>query len=138
VKFIIGFLGGLVVGAAGAIAYSMQTGRDLREIVDDVRSDLSKRDLDALGARLEGRVSEMQKELEGRIAAIKEKASAAVDEAREVASDTAADAVAEASDAVAEAADAVAEATDAVDPAVEAVAKKASRAKEAAEDQAPA
>ena len=80
-KFIIGFLGGLVVGAAGAIAYSMQTGRDLREIVDDVRSDLSKRDLDALGARLEGRVSEMQKELEGRIAAIKEKASAAVDEA---------------------------------------------------------
>ncbi|HYO42813.1 MAG TPA: hypothetical protein VES19_06390 [Candidatus Limnocylindrales bacterium] len=120
-KLIIGFLGGLVVGAAGAIAYSMQTGRDLREVVDDVRSDLSKRDLDALGARLEGRVSEMQKELEGRITAIKEKASAAVGEAGEaleVAGETAETAVADASDAAGSAVEAteeaVADAKDAV------------------------
>jgi gas vesicle protein len=78
-KFIVGFLGGLVVGAAGAVAYSMQTGRDLREVVDEVRSDLSRRDLDALGNRLEARVGEMQRELEARIAQVKEKAAAAAE-----------------------------------------------------------
>jgi gas vesicle protein len=81
-KFVVGFLAGLVVGAVGAVAYSVQTGRDLREAFEEVRSDLSRRDLDALGTRLEGRVTEMQAQLEARIAQVREKAAAAADEAR--------------------------------------------------------
>jgi gas vesicle protein len=98
-KFIVGFLAGLVVGAMGAVAYSVQSGRDLREAYQEVREDLSKRDLDALGARLENRVTEMQAQLETRIAQVREKASAAVEDARstadatvEAADDAAADA----------------------------------------------
>lgn len=81
-KLIVGFLGGLVVGAVGAVAYSVQSGRDLREAYQEVRDDLSKRDLDALGARLESRVTEMQAQLETRIAQVREKATTAVDDAR--------------------------------------------------------
>lgn len=78
-KFIIGFLSGMVVGAAGAVAYSVQTGRDLREVADEIRSDLSKRDLDALGARLEGSVSDLQNQLSGLIAAVNDRATAVTD-----------------------------------------------------------
>ncbi len=100
-KFIVGFLAGLVVGAIGAVAYSVQSGRDLREAYQDVRDDLSKRDIDALGARLESRVTEMQAQLETRITQVREKASAAVEEARSTAdatSDAADEAVAEAAE----------------------------------------
>jgi gas vesicle protein len=81
-KFVVGFLSGVVVGAVGAVAYSIQTGRDLREAFDEVRSDLSRRDLDVLGARLESRVSEMQVQLEARIAQVREKAATAAEDAR--------------------------------------------------------
>jgi gas vesicle protein len=81
-KLIVGFLAGLVVGAMGAVMYSVQSGRDLRETYQEVRDDLSKRDLDALGARLESRVTEMQAQLEARIAQVREKAATAVDDAR--------------------------------------------------------
>jgi len=88
-KFILGFLAGLVVGAVGAVMYSVQSGRDLRETYQDVRDDLSKRDLDALGARLESRVTEMQAQLESRIAQVREKAGTAVEDARSTADTTA-------------------------------------------------
>jgi gas vesicle protein len=88
-KFIVGFLSGLVVGALGAVAYSVQSGRDLREAYQEVRDDLSKRDLDALGTRLESRVTEMQAQLEARIAQVREKAATAVEEARGAADATA-------------------------------------------------
>jgi gas vesicle protein len=81
-KLIVGFLAGLVVGALGAVMYSVQSGRDLRETYQEVRDDLSKRDLDALGTRLESRVTEMQAQLETRIAQVREKATAAVEDAR--------------------------------------------------------
>ena len=100
-KFLVGFLAGLVVGAMGAVMYSVQSGRDLREAYQEVREDLSKRDLDALGARLESRVTEMQAQLETRIAQVREKASAAVEDARSTAdatSDAAAEAAAEATE----------------------------------------
>ncbi len=129
-KFVIGFLGGLVVGAVGAVAYSVQTGRDLREIVDEVRSDLSKRDLDALGSRLETRVSEMQKELEGRIAAIKERASAAVDEAGP--------AIHSAGDKAGEAIDVAADTADTADTAIDAAGDAVAEVKDAVEGQAGA
>lgn len=77
-KFIFGLAVGLVLGAVGAVAYSIQSGRDLREAFDEVRSDLGRGDLDALGARLEARVTEMQTQLEARIGEIRERATAAV------------------------------------------------------------
>jgi gas vesicle protein len=88
-KLIVGFLAGLVVGAVGAVAYSVQSGRDLREAYQEVRDDLSKRDLDALGARLESRVTEMQTQLEARIAQVREKAATAIEDARATAEATA-------------------------------------------------
>lgn len=87
-KFIVGLLAGLVLGAVAAVAYSVQTGRDLREEFEGVRSDLSRRDLDALGARLESRVTELQAVLETRMSEVRERASAAMHEA-DVAADTA-------------------------------------------------
>jgi gas vesicle protein len=126
-KLVVGFLSGLVIGAVGAVAYSVQSGRDLREAFEEVRGDLSKRDLDALGARLESRVTEMQAQLESRIAQVRERAAAAMDEATPVvtdAGDTAASAVDEAATVVG----------DAVDDAGE----KASEVAEAVQDQAGA
>jgi len=83
-KIVVGFLTGLVIGAVGAVAYSVQTGRDLREVFEEVRSDLSKGDLDALGARLESRVTEMQAQLETRIAQVRERTATVADQAVEV------------------------------------------------------
>jgi gas vesicle protein len=82
-KFILGLLTGAVIGAVGAVAYSMQTGRDLRDALDDVRADLSSRDLDALGARLEARFNEMQAQVESRIGQVRERAEAAAGNAGE-------------------------------------------------------
>jgi gas vesicle protein len=78
-KFIVGLLTGLVLGAAAAVAYSVQSGRDLREAFEQVRSELEDRDLDALGARLEARFSEMQARLEERIGQARERATATGD-----------------------------------------------------------
>jgi gas vesicle protein len=66
-KFAFGFLAGIVVGFAAAVAYSVQTDRDLREEYAGARSDISQRDFDALGARLETRFSEMQSLIEARV-----------------------------------------------------------------------
>ncbi len=74
-KFILGLLTGLVLGAVGTVAYSLQTGRDLREAFEEVRSDLDRRDFDALGSRLEARVSELQTRLEERIAQVRDHAA---------------------------------------------------------------
>jgi gas vesicle protein len=109
VKFILGLLTGLVLGAVAAVMYSVQTGRDLREEFEGVRSDLSRRDLDALGARLESRVTELQAVLETRMSEVRERAGAALHEA-DVAAETAAAAEAAASvEAAAEAANAAAD-----------------------------
>lgn len=67
-RFIFGLLTGLVIGAAGAVFYSVQTGRDLREEFERVRSDIQARDLDALGGRLEERLKDLQSSLEQRFA----------------------------------------------------------------------
>src|SRR5512139_4273601 len=83
-KFIFGLLIGLVLGAVGAVAYSIQTGRDLREAFDEVRSDLGRGDLDALGARLGSRVAEMQAQLESRISEVRDRPNIAVDDATPV------------------------------------------------------
>ena len=91
-KFVVGFLAGLVLGAVGAVAYSVQSGRDLRKAFDEVRSDLNKRDLEALGSRLEARFAEMQAQLESRIGQVRERATTSVDDAAETAQAAVADA----------------------------------------------
>jgi gas vesicle protein len=108
VKFVVGLLSGLVLGAVAAVAYSVQTGRDLREEFEGVRSDLSRRDLDALGARLESRVTELQSVLETRMSEVREKAGAAMHEA-DVAADSATEAAAEVAASVEAAAEVAAE-----------------------------
>jgi len=112
-KFILGLLTGTVIGAVGAVAYSMQTGRDLRDALDDVRADLNSRDLDALGSRLEARFNEMQAQIESRIGQVRERAEAAAGNAGEAVE-------------------------EAVDETVEAAANAAETAQEAVEDAAGA
>lgn len=107
-KFIVGVLVGIVIGAAGAVIYSVKSGRDLREALDDVRADLEKRDMDAFGSRLEARFNAMQAQLEERIGQVKERAAGGADVAVETAGDLAdvtAEAAGEAADVAAEAAE---------------------------------
>jgi len=90
-KWAFGFLTGIIVGFAAAVAYSVQTDRDLREEYAGARSDISKGDFDALGARLEARVAEMQSMVEARVnqmrgsdaAEMTEEAAEAAEEAAE-------------------------------------------------------
>jgi gas vesicle protein len=91
-KFVTGLLIGVVAGAVGAVVYSAKSGRDLRETYEMVRSDLTSSDLDALGARLELRFSELQARLEQRIGEVRERAAAAMEHAGDAAADAAEDA----------------------------------------------
>ncbi len=84
-RFAFGFLAGVLVGAAGAVLYSVQTGRDLREEYEQVRNDIQNRDMDALGARLESRFKELQSVVEERIAQAREAAEGEAEAATEAA-----------------------------------------------------
>jgi len=106
-KFAFGFLSGMVVGAAGAVLYSVKTGRDLREEYEQIRSDIQGRDMDALGSLLESRFKELQSMVEERIAQARE---AAGSQAEADALDEAATQVAEAVEAAEEAAEEAVEA----------------------------
>ena len=74
---------GSLIGAAGAVLYSVQTGRDLRKEFEQVRAEVQRRDLDALGKHLEERFKELQVGLEERVAQARETSTKAVDEAAE-------------------------------------------------------
>lgn len=87
-RFAFGFLAGVIVGAAGAVLYSVQTGRDLREEYEQVRSEIQNRDMEALGARLESRFRELQSVVEDRIAQAREAAEDEADDAGETAAET--------------------------------------------------
>jgi gas vesicle protein len=50
-KFIVGVLTGFILGALSAIAYSVATGRDLREEYAGVRDEVMRRDFESLSAR---------------------------------------------------------------------------------------
>jgi len=93
-KFIVGLATGIVIGAAGAVAYSVKSGQDLRETFEGVRSDIQKGDFDALGSRLEKGFNDMQAQLDERIGQIR--ASTATDTASETLSDVMSDTVPEA------------------------------------------
>jgi gas vesicle protein len=113
-RFVVGLVAGAAIGVAGAVYYSVKSGRDLREVagefVGQVRSELENRDLDSLTSRIEARVGQVQGQVEELVA----DAQSSAGEAADAAGDTAEDAVAEdaadaAGDAVADTADAVAE-----------------------------
>jgi gas vesicle protein len=110
-KFILGLITGAALGAAGAVIYAGRSGQDLRETYETVKSDIDKRDFDALGSRLEARLAEIQSQIEMRFSEVREKATAAIDDAREAA-DTATE---QASGAVEAAADAVESASQAAE-----------------------
>ena len=79
--FFTGLLVGLVTGAAAAVLYSVQTGRDLRQEFELMRSEVQQRDFDALGKHLEDRFKELQAGLEERLSQARDAASKAADDA---------------------------------------------------------
>ncbi len=87
-----------MLGAVGAVAYSVTTGRDLREEYAQLRGDIDARDFEALGNRLEQRLNELQTTLQERVNQIQGAstsngdAGAALDNARSAASDAVDDA----------------------------------------------
>src|SRR3954454_21311313 len=94
-RFIVGFLAGAIAGAAAAVAYSVSTGHDLRQEFPDIRRDLSRGDLDALGARLAAHFNEISPQNESRVNQVRSGAESAADD--DVASlDTLPDAAADA------------------------------------------
>jgi len=123
-KFIVGLVTGAALGVAGAVIYAGRSGQDLREMYATVKSDIDKRDFDALGSRLEARFAEMQAQIEQRIAEAKEKSGTAMVDVREAAEETAekaGDALEEAGDTAEKAAQKAGDAAgDAVEQATEA------------------
>jgi gas vesicle protein len=91
-KFLTGLLAGIVIGAAGAVLYSVKSGRDLRVALDEVRADFDKRDMDAIGARLEAQFTALTAQLETRIGQVRERASSTPDQVVDLAQSAAADA----------------------------------------------
>ena len=69
VRFVVGLAAGAAIGVAGAVYYSIRTGRDLRDVagefVGQVRAELENRDLDSLASRIEARVGQVQAQVEG-------------------------------------------------------------------------
>jgi gas vesicle protein len=82
-----GLLVGLVTGAAAAVLYTVQTGRDLRQEFELMRSEVQQRDFDALGRHLEDRFKELQSGFEERISQVRDAASSAADDAAEAATE---------------------------------------------------
>ena len=87
-----GLLVGLVTGAAAAVLYTVQTGRDLRQEFELMRTEVQQRDFDALGKHLEDRFRELQSGLEERIGQARDTASKVADDAAETVESAADDA----------------------------------------------
>lgn len=98
-RFFIGLITGVIVGAAAANISTGQSGDEIRREFERIRSDIEKRDFDALGSHLEDRFAQLQTNLEEKFASA-EKATA---DAAEEAAEAAQEATAEADEAVEEA-----------------------------------
>src|SRR5262245_44621158 len=111
-KFILGLFVGAVLGAVGAVMYSVSTGRDLREEYAGVRDEVMRRDFESLSNRLEQRFGELQTTIQDRVTQMQSagtngSAGEAIDDVKDAASDAADDAakaVGDAADAVEDAA----------------------------------
>lgn len=66
-KYLFGLATGIVIGIAGAIAYSIMTGTDLRELAKDVRSDIDKVDVSAVGKAIDVRMATIEAAVVDRI-----------------------------------------------------------------------
>ena len=138
-KFVTGLLTGVALGAAGAVYYSVKSGRDLRSMYEEIRAEVDAGNYEALGQRVERGFTELQAEIEDRVNQVRTGAQSALDQVKDNAEDVADDA----SDALDEAdpdelgADAesiVDDATDAVDSVGDAVGDAASDVADAASD----
>ena len=138
-KFVTGLLTGVALGAAGAVYYSVKSGRDLRSMYEEIRAEVDAGNYEALGQRVERGFTDLQAEIEDRVNQVRTGAQSALDQVKDNAEDVADDA----SDALDEAdpdelgADAesiVDDATDAVDSVGDAVGDTASDVADAASD----
>ena len=84
-RFIIGLVTGVAIGAAAATATQGQSGQDLRAEFERIRADIEKRDFEALGNHLEERFKELQASIEEKINEASAEAEAAEDAAEEAA-----------------------------------------------------
>ena len=82
-RFIIGLITGVVVGAIAATISQSQSGQDIRAEFDRIRVDLEKRDFEAVGSRLEQRVADLQASIEERFAEAEEAGKVAEDAAED-------------------------------------------------------
>ena len=124
-KFVTGLLTGIALGAAGAVYYSVKSGKDLRATYEEVRADLDARNYDAIGARIERGFADIQADLEERLNQVRAGANSALEEGGETIEDVTAkveDKVDEATSGGVVDADGLADdATDALDSAKDAV-----------------
>lgn len=109
IRFVLGLVSGVAIGAAAANLSQGQSGQDIRAEFERIRNDLQERNFDALGAHLEERFKELQANLEERFAEVQE----AADEAN----DAVEDAAEEAEEAIEEAEAVVEEAAEEAQPA---------------------
>jgi gas vesicle protein len=76
-RFVLGLVTGVVVGVAAATISSSESGQDIRVEFERIRSDIEKRDFEALGTHLEERFKELQANLEERFAQMGDQAGEA-------------------------------------------------------------
>ena len=138
-KFVTGLLTGLALGAAGAVYYSVKSGRDLRSMYEEIRAEVDAGNYEALGQRVERGFTELQAEIEDRVNQVRSGAQSALDQVKDNADDVVSDATdtldeADPDDLGADAESLVDDATDAVDSAADAVGDTASDVADTASD----
>ena len=138
-KFVTGLLTGVALGAAGAVYYSVKSGRDLRSMYEEIRAEVDAGNYEALGQRVERGFADIQAEIETRVNQVRagasdalEDADGAVDEARGGLDEADPDELG------ADAESLVDDATDAIDSAADSVGDAARDAGDAASDQVDA
>ena len=138
-KFITGLLTGVALGAAGAVYYSVKSGRDLRSMYEEIRAEVDAGNYEALGQRVERGFADIQAEIETRVNQVRAGASDAFDEADD-AVDRAGSALDEADpdELGADAESVVDDASDAIDSVADAAGDAARDAGDAASEQVDA
>ncbi len=82
-RFILGLVSGVAIGVAAATISAGDSGRDIRVEFERIRSDIEKRDFEALGSHLETRFKELQGALEERFSEVQKAADKIVEEAEQ-------------------------------------------------------
>ena len=70
VGFIAGAIVGFGIGVASSIAYSGQTGQDLREVYKDVRKNVESVDLEQFGQEVRTNVAQAQADVQANVAQV--------------------------------------------------------------------